>query len=152
MFAAYLFILSLGGVIAMGKGKIFQDFETDRKVEMDGVWIDYGNYQIRIARAGGGNKAYDVCLENKARPFRRALQNEVLSLEKQEQIVQEAFIETVILDWKGVEEVEGTPLECTQDNVRMLLKRLPDVWKDIQAQAQKVSLFRKEDVEEDAKN
>lgn len=135
-------------------GKLYDDFRTDPELEKNGVVLDYGEYWVRIARAGGANKAYQVALDRKLRPYRRALQNDALSVERQNDLVRETYIETVILEWggSGMVDEKNSPLEFTQGNVRKVLTDLPDLWLDILGQAQKAILFRKEILEAEAKN
>ena len=37
---------------------MFDQFETDPVLESEGIWIDYGAFRVKIARAGGANKKY----------------------------------------------------------------------------------------------
>ena len=130
----------------------YKDFKTSKKVEMEGVWLDYGDYKILIARAGGGNKAYDRCLENKTKPYRKVIQNEIMPIDRQEQILMEVYIETVILDWEGMTDEKDKELKFTKDNVRKVLTDLPELWRDILQQSTKTALFRENIREAEAKN
>lgn len=130
----------------------YKDFRTNKGMEKDGIWLDYGDYKILIARAGGANKAFDRCLENKAKPYRRALQNGVLSTDRQEELMLDVYVETVILGWEGVTNDQDQPLEFNKENLRMVLKDLPDLWRDILLQAQQAALFREDIKEAEAGN
>jgi len=64
----------------------------------------------------------------------------------------EVYAETVLLGWTGVADENGTPLPFTKENCVKLLTDLPDLFRDIQEQAQRVANFRAADLEADAKN
>lgn len=131
---------------------VFDDFETDKTVEKEGVWVDYGDYKIRIARAGGANKAYEICLANKSKPYRKQIQNGSMDIARQKELVKEAYIETIVLDWENITERDGTPIPFNKANVKGLFNRVPDLWEDLMTQAQDLALFKLDISEESAKN
>jgi len=55
--------------------------------------------------------------------------------------------------WKsGIDKKGGGILPCTVENVILTFKLLPDLFADLQAQANSSALFRTEVLNEDAKN
>lgn len=131
---------------------IYQQFRTNPEIEQNGVTIDYGDFKFMIARAGGANRRYEQALEKKARPFRRALANDLLPNSRQREILMEVFAETVVLGWEGIrgedgEEISHSPAACLQ-----LFKDLPDIFDDIKEQAERAALFRVSTRETQAKN
>ena len=137
---------------------LYAQFGTDKNLECTGILLQYGqNSQgkdicIRIARAGGSNKQYQKRMEALVKPYRRQIQNETISNDLMEKLVQQAFAETVVLGWENVEDKDGKPMEFTVDNCLNLFKDLPDLFKDIQDQAQRSALFKAEVLETEAKN
>lgn len=137
---------------------LYAQFGTDKNLESTGILLQYGqNSQgkdicIRIARAGGSNKQYQKRMEALVKPYRRQIQNETISNDVMEKLVQQAFAETVVLGWENVEDKDGKPMEFTVDNCLTLFKDLPDLFKDIQDQAQRSALFKAEVLETEAKN
>lgn len=137
---------------------LYAQFGTDKNLESTGILLQYGqNSQgkdicIRIARAGGSNKQYQKRMEALVKPYRRQIQNETISNDVMEKLVQQAFAETVVLGWENVEDKDGKPMEFTVDNCLNLFKDLPDLFKDIQDQAQRSALFKAEVLETEAKN
>lgn len=137
---------------------LYSQFKTDKSVEQEGVVLEYGKtddgkiISIRIARAGGANLRYTKLLEVAIKPYRRQLQNETLDNNVAESITQLVYAQSIVLGWENVEDAEGKPMEFTVDNCIKLFKDLPDLWSDIQSQANRAALFRQDILEADAKN
>lgn len=137
---------------------LYKTFQTSQHLEKNGIELQYGENDkgeeilIRIARAGGANSAYNKRLEALVKPYRRQITSETIDNKVLEKLILQAFAETVILGWSGVEDAEGNALECTVDNVIKLFTDLPDLFKDVQDQAQKSVLFREEILELESKN
>lgn len=128
-------------------------FQTDAKLEKDGIILDYGDFKLRIARAGGANRRYERLLEQRTKPIRRALQTDAPGLKRRvEPILREVFAETVVLGWEGVVDRDGNELPFTKENCIKLFEDLPDLFADVQEQATKMSNFRSEALEDEAKN
>ncbi len=132
---------------------IYRKFKTDSTVETEGVVLDYGDgVRIRVARAGGANKAYLKAIERLSRKYRRQIQLDVLDEETARRLLREIYAETVVLGWEGVTDEAGEPMPFTRENCVKLLTDLPDLFADVQAQAANAALFKAEIDEADAKN
>lgn len=137
---------------------LYSKFETDRSLEKQGIILDYGPnskdqpIQIKIARAGGANDAYLKRMEAKAKPHRRQIQHETVERAVLESLVKEVYAETVVLSWEGVEDRDGKELPFSKENCIKLFNDLPELYADIQEQAQSAALFRLSVREADAKN
>lgn len=137
---------------------LYRQFKTDTKLEKEGVLLHYGtnskgkDIMIRVARAGAGNDAYVKRMEAKVKPYRRQIQNETIERALLTGILREVFAETVVLGWDGVEDENGKDMPFSKDNCVKLFTDLPDLFEDVQEQAQKAALFRAEIREADAKN
>ncbi len=136
-------------------------FKTEPVLETEGVILNYGTFKVTIARAGGMNKRYVKVLEAKVRPFRRALQTETLDSEVGLDILREAYAEAIILKWEteqngkfviGIESPDRDILPFTKENVVLTLRNLPDLFADIQDQANKTATFRQDEKEKAAGN
>ncbi len=146
----------------------YELFKTDDDLETGGVVLNYGEFKIRIARAGGANKKYSRVLESKSRPHRRAIQAGTLDESTDLRLFAEVYAEAVVLGWSRVvkgkdgkeSEVQnellgpdGEEIPFTKENVIKVLLDLPDLFSDIREQSTKVSTFRREaERETDAKN
>lgn len=135
----------------MAKG-IYALFTTDKDLEKEGFALEYGTATFIIARAGGANKKYQSLMERKMRPYRSAINAGTMDESTAEKLLAEAYADAVILAWDGVTDAEGEELAFTRENVVQVLLDLPDLFRDIQEQSQRVANFIKESVEEDAKD
>jgi len=132
---------------------IYGKFETDETLETEGILLDYGDgVKIRIARAGGSNRACVKAFERVHRKFRRQIQLETLSDEIGARLLREVYADTVVLGWEGVEDRDGNPLAFSRENCLKVLEDLPDLFRDIREAAENAALFRAELRETDAKN
>lgn len=147
-------------------------FQTSKDIEKNGIVLDYGETRIRIARAGGANKKYQKRLEACTRPHRRAIKNDLLDIDKGNELLMEAFAHAVVVGWEnktgeekngnfifspGVDpEDAGLPkgdlLPLNPSNVLKVFKNLPDLFLDVQEQATKSVLFREDIRDTDLEN
>lgn len=127
-------------------------FSTDSKKETSGVEVDYGDFQITIARASAANRKYQKTLAAKTKPIRRALAAGKADPKRVVAIMREVFAESVVLGWKGVKGKDGKNLPFNVKNCIQLFRDLPEFFADIQDQASGIELFREDDLENDAGN
>ena len=136
-------------------------FETDKKVEREGVIVEYApGVEIKIARAGGANKKFAKIMQRLARPHRRAIQTDSINEETLTGLFITAYAAAIILSWKGITkdlithddadaEIE---LDFTLENVEGVLHQQPDLFADIQKTADNIAIFRAEILEADSGN
>lgn len=127
-------------------------FKTSEKMETEGIILDYGSFQIKVARAGGSNVAFAKTIERLTKPYKFALENGTMDHKLQMKLLARAFAESVILGWEGIVDESGKPLEYSPDNAEKLLTDLPDLFQDIQSQTMKASLFKQALLDRAAKN
>lgn len=130
---------------------LYKQFETDENFERNGIRIDYGDFCVTIARAGGANKRFAKLLEAKTKPFKRAIQAETMDPELALSILRRVYSEAVILNWEtkvnkkfvvGIEAKGGGKLlPVNADNIELTLDNLPVIFMDLQTQAGNTSLF-----------
>ncbi len=146
---------------------MFDTFETDKKREVEGVYLDYGDFRVLIAHAGQGNKKYVAYAEKAMRPVRQAMNAGSLSNERSMSVMIDIYVKTIILGWEvlkkgedgkadtwvsGIESREGGILPFSEDNVSDALKMLPALFVDLQQQATSIANFRRAGMDEDAGN
>lgn len=140
---------------------MYDIFETDEDLENAGIWLDYGDFRIKVASAGQGNKKYVRYAEKALKPIRRAMQAGAVSNERSMAIMCDIYAKTIILDWQvksddtwkpGIEGREGEILPFNKEEVQKVFEALPNLFMDIQEQATSISNFRKVEIEEDSKN
>lgn len=142
----------------------FKQFATDENLEQQGIVLDYGDYAVKIKRAGGANQRFGKVLEAKQKPHRRQIQNETLNEDVAKRLLAEAYAEAVILnwghrktpdgeiEWGHMPDADGNLLPCTKPHVVETLVALPEWFADIREQASKVALFRRQEIEDTAGN
>jgi hypothetical protein len=134
---------------------MYEQFQTDTSLESQGIWVDYGDFRVRLARSGGGNKKFEKTMAALTAPYKRAIATETLSEDVSQKILMQGFVEAVILDWQvkddesesgwkqGIEDKDGSIMPFNAENVEKTLKALPDLYIDLRAQAGKATLFLK---------
>lgn len=137
----------------------FSTFQTDETLELAGIKIDYGDYWFTIARAGGSNKKFTEAIKQLFTPYQRALELNQMDEKTALELTSEAFAQAVVLGWGSKEHGEGKmvgakgeALDFTQDNVRDLLRALPEQFKDLQVEATKIANFRVSAAKDRGKN
>lgn len=137
---------------------LYDIYETDKNLEREGIVLDYGTnskeerISIRVARAGGSNTKFAKVLEQKMKPYKRALANDTMDNKVAEKLLVEAYADAIILGWEGVEDRDGNPMPFTRENVIKLFTDLPDLFVDVQQQSAKSALFRTEILEAEQGN
>lgn len=136
---------------------MYENFRTDTDSEKNGIVIDYGDFRVTIARAGGANKKYQRTLELLTRPYQRAINTGSLDEDIAREILYKTYARTIIRDWEvpdgtdengtlkwkqGIEGPNGDLLPVNEDNVVLTFKQLPDLFNDLQSQAQSAALFK----------
>lgn len=134
------------------KSPVASLFATDPKLERDGVWHDYGEFKLLIARAGGHNRAYMQTAEAVMRPYRRQIQLDMLAPEKSEELMMTIFARSVMRGWEGITDDEGEPLPFTVENCVDLFTKFPDLFADVREVANRIALYRVAETEVDAGN
>lgn len=140
---------------------LFKTFETDPRLEKEGIVIQYGTttrdgkevpINITIARAGGANTRYEQVLEHETKPYKRMIQTDSLDPKVGKKIMRTVFSKAVALGWDNMQDENGNFINFTPANFVAQMELLPDLFSDLQSQANNQSLFRKVIVEEDVKN
>lgn len=131
----------------------YELFGTSEQHEQQGIELDYGDFSITVARAGGSNRRYQKMLEAKTKPFRRILAaGGKVDPERMSAAMREVFAETVVLSWKNVADKKGKKMAFNKENVMKLFKDLPDLFNDVMGQASNFQLFQDLETEQDQGN
>lgn len=137
---------------------LYKQFATSNELETKGILVEYGQNDdgsviaIRIARAGGTNHRYNTVLERAVKPYRRQIQNETIDRDTMQRLMREVYADSVVIGWENVQDKDGKNLPFTRENVIKLFEDLPELFEDVQEQAQRAALYRDEILEQAAKN
>lgn len=128
-------------------------FKTDENLEAKkGVVLEYPGFSITIHRAGGSNKKYVQALAEKMKPYRKKLENGLLDEDTATKLLIDIYAETIIVGWDNVADEHGNILKFSKENCVKLLTDLPELFKDIQEQANDIAIFKAEIEEIEEKN
>lgn len=147
---------------------MYNQFETNKNLEQGGIWIDYGDFRVLASHAGGANKEYVKYLEQKTKPYRRAIGAGLFSEERSRPMLFDVYAQTIIKAWEvkeGTDDKTGEVkwksgihkkgkgiLDYTKENVIVTFKNLPELFFDIQKVVTEIAAYRKADMVEDSKN
>lgn len=137
---------------------LYTQFTTDQTLEKEGILLEYGTtaegkpIRIRIARAGGSNVQYMRRMDVLVKPYRRQIQTETIDPKQVEKLIRQVYAETVVLGWENVQDRDGKVIAFSVDAALKLFEDLPDLFLDIQEQAQRAALFRTDVLEAEAGN
>lgn len=148
-----------------GVTDLYALFETDKKFETKGIWYTFSEDEVDkegvvikkgtkflLARAGGANTAFAKSLEVKTRPYRRQIDNDNMDPDLAMKLMVEAFVGTVLLDWVGAMSKKGKHLKYSKENAIKLMTDLPDLFTELRTEAQRLSNFQAEQIEDDSGN
>jgi hypothetical protein len=138
----------------MGKISPFHAFEMDEQRERNGIEFDTPWGTFTLARAGGSNKRFKTRFNELTAPYRiRGIEiEEIMSDEESKKVLVQCYAETVVLDWREVNDKDGNPIPFSVENAVALFSKFDDLFSIVMQAAQKMSLFRAKVQEEDAKN
>ena len=144
---------------------MYQQFGTDKNLEKSGIVIDYGDFRVTVARAGSANSKFVRTHEFLTKPVRRLIDQDLLPVDKQQEINRALYAKAVVLNWEvketkgdketwkqGVEAADGSVMPFNEENVIATFENLPDLFFDLQIQANTMKLFLASNREADAKN
>ena len=138
--------------MSIAKNSPYAQFKTDANIELAGINLDFGDFAIRIARAGGSNKKYAKSLMKHLKPHRKAYSTGTLDPKKQDAILARVYAESVVLDWANVVDRDGKIMEFSVENCVKLLTDLPELFRQIVQDAENYHNFKEVETEEIAKN
>lgn len=154
---------------------LFKAYKTDSGVEKTGIiYTPDSSTMITLARAGGGNTKFASVLDAKAKPFRRQIDAGTLDPKMDKLMMAEVYAATVVKNWetivdgKAVQGIEADPtapegtyttaldknglVPFNAKNVVATFILLPDLFQDVQREAQRVANYLDDAREDAAKN
>lgn len=97
-----------------------RDITADRNKEVQGVWLPVGEgFDVKVARMP--NPKFNARLQELGRPYRSQLRRGQYDAATVEKLTTEAMAETVLLDWRGLEDDDGNPIPYSQQKAKELL-------------------------------
>ena len=132
---------------------LYEQFSTDTEREVKGIVLDFGEAgEITVARAGGANKRYAKVLKQKAAPYKRQMEHDLMTMEQADDLLVDVFVEAVVIGWKRIKDREGNDIKFSKKACADLFKDLPEFFATVREEANKAANFRNDDLEADTKN
>lgn len=136
--------------------------KVDTAAEAAGVWKEFGadlaepgESVIRVLIARLGRPEFKEWMQAQAIPHRQVLNAGGEEAERiMEDILKRAIAKFVVLDWENVEDDDGAPIPCTEENVYAIISDLAchDFYTWIQSVSGAAATYRAKQAEEDAGN
>jgi hypothetical protein len=147
--------------MANALGKLFG---TNQDAEQKGIEVEVGQVTrdgkevpmlFILRRSGGSNLEYKRTVERLTKPHRRAIEKGKMDLLKLQEITKECFLESVLIGWENIPFGEGKDQKFRAFNIgnaRILFDLYPELLVELMDQAQEITNFQSERLEEEAKN
>lgn len=118
---------------------IFAAYATDDTKEKDGIWVEIGDSEFLIARAGNPN--YVKKLSRSFERNQKFLERKDEAAEKlSEKLLVEVIADTILLDWKNVQ-FKGEEFPHNRDNAIALLN-IKDFRKQVMQHADDFAAYK----------
>lgn len=129
-----------------------ESYITDKEIEsQEGIWLKFPNdRKIHVLRAGGGNSKYARYFNSAIKPYRRQMDRGLLDPEKSNEILVDVYVETVILGWSGIKDVNGNEIPYGKGVAREFFTAYPELFNDVVSFAGDAALFQNEQAKETA--
>lgn len=144
--------------------RLYSKLGGNAERETNGVYLDLTVVRLKIARAGGGNKAFHAGMASLQTKHGKAISNNLLPNEQSVAIMQRFYAEVLIKGWDypdpnndgawlpGVELPDGSIGEVTADNMVIALEALPNLWQEVFDFANSLKYFNDEFIKATAGN
>lgn len=127
-----------------------------RKVSPDaelskGIWVTYyEDIEARVARIN--NPEYLEKLRKLSQPYMSDIQAGRFPDADMEALVMEAAAETILVDWRGMQDDEDKDVEYSPEQALAYLREYPDFYNFVMRIANSAEMYRKQDEAKTAKN
>jgi hypothetical protein len=123
---------------------------VDANLEENGVWMDYYDGS-KIKLASIRSRRFREAKERIEKPYERLIKRDILPKDRKEELEARMISEGLLLDWSGFEN-HGQELPFSREVAYKLVKEQSWFRIDVLTMAADEAAYRKEDVEEVAKN
>ena len=120
-------------------------FKTDSDLERDGVWFEISDdIGFLIRRFGGKNSdRVKLALAKYHKPYTRQIEKGTLDPQKETELMTKAFVESCMIDWKGVE-IDGESVPFSQETAFKFFLELPELLSELFNHANDVNSYKEE--------
>lgn len=120
-------------------------FKTDGSFEKDGIWMEISDKTaFKVKRFGGRNSQHiQSVMARLSKPYTKQIEMKTLSEEKDYEITVRLFVETCLVDWKGVE-IDGEIKPFEKELAVEFFTALPDLLKVLINYASDLANYKEE--------
>ena len=91
-----------------------ESVKTDLSKEIEGVWVEYeGGISLKIARLN--NPVHKEVVEKLSAPHMKGFRAHTIPQETRDKISKKAVAETILLDWKNIDDADGNPIPYSRE-------------------------------------
>lgn len=103
-------------------------FKNDENLESGGIWMEVDEgVKFLVKRFGGFNSSQvKSALAKHYKPYARQVELGTLPLKKEREIQNRVFVESCLLDWKGIV-LDGKEAPFNKEDAVKLLTQLPEL-------------------------
>jgi hypothetical protein len=103
-------------------------FKTSDSMETTGIWMTVSeDVGFLVKRFGGYNTPKVKAATAKYyKPYARLIENGTIAPEKEKEIMTKIFVESSLMDWKGIE-IDGKPAPFSKEVATEFLLSLPEL-------------------------
>jgi hypothetical protein len=137
---------------------LYKQFKTHKESEENGIIIRFKKNDdgtipsFKIARASSSNKNWAKTFEAKARPFKRDIEEKVLSEEDANDLNIDVFVSAILQGWENVQDEHGKNIVYNRDNAIKLFHDLPELYETLDAKSKDMQNFLEANLKADEKN
>lgn len=131
---------------------LYDVFKTDKTLETEGRWIDYGDIGASFKIASADSPLYRKFMAEQLRPYRVQIDNDTMAQKDVQRVMLAGFVCCILKDWKGVTDENGKELPFTTENAKKVMEDLPVLFNDLMKQARDYTTFVRGKNEQTAKN
>lgn len=122
---------------------IYDLFETNGKLEIDGVWFEYAFGSFKLAFVGGANQAFQREYAERMKPYAEAEARGLLDEKIRRKIQIDCYVEHVVRDWKQVIGRDGKDIPFSKPVAVKLFTELPHLFSMIRSAATNFANYRR---------
>lgn len=122
-------------------------YSTNEEKVTEGVWVPFGDAEIKLKRAGGSNKAFNESYEKAMKPHRFNMVRGKIDDETIRKININLYAKHIITDWKGIKE-DGVEVPFSAEKFIEYATEFPEWWTEIVLAATEITNFQDDEDEE----
>ena len=128
------------------------EFGTDQQLEEEGVWVypvvRNSKIGFLLRRMATSNREWTNRASVNYRKHKRKIEQGHVTDPKLLEDSYRTFCSTVLIRWCGLDDKDGQPIEYAVEKGVKLFQKYPDLYQRLSDDAQEISTFQREEIEE----